>query len=79
MIKTPNTGFATINDRDNTIYINNKDVLALLKEDLIELLSNPDQEMFASEYIKDRILLIEHNVKRSEETFKKRKEEKNNK
>lgn len=61
-MKVPKTQFNQYKICDKT-YVQVENIIEALKEDLLHLLSNPDEEMFASEYLKDRIQLWERALK----------------
>jgi hypothetical protein len=53
-----------------TTRVNLSDIIATLKDDLIEMLTNPDEEMLASEYIQSEIKIWENFLKRTEDKEK---------
>ena len=48
---------------DKKLYIKATSVIQTLKDDLLELLTHPEEDMFATEYLKDRIALLEQSFK----------------
>lgn len=44
------------------VYIHGDSIIEFFKDELLDFLTNPDEEVFASEYIKDRINLWRINI-----------------
>ena len=55
-MKTPNTNIiGRYFEKEDKYYIQVDSVIAVLKDDLINILTNADEEALASEYIKERL------------------------
>ena len=69
MLKLPNTK-VTHHLSGDEVYVEGCDIVQVMKDDLLYILSNPDEDIFASEYLKERIEAWEQNLKAWEENAK---------
>ncbi|MCP3686744.1 MAG: hypothetical protein GY861_29245 [bacterium] len=55
----------------DTLYISSKDMITFLKDELLYILSNPDEDELTSEYLKDRVALLEYGFEQWKDKRKK--------
>ena len=60
-MKPPNTTISS-HSFNGKRYINARNIVDFLNDDLLYILSNPSEDMFASEYIKERIQMWTDNI-----------------
>lgn len=59
-----------IHPKTDKLFIEADDMIELLKDELLYLLSNPDEDALASDYLKDRITVLKDNFGRWEKSGK---------
>ena len=69
-IPAPHTKVNSLFNRNDERYIKAVDVIQTMKEDLLYILTHKDSDLFASEYIQDRIQMWEDNLKAWDEKHK---------